>query len=163
MSELWTGGCQCGAVRYRFSSRPRSAHVCHCRMCQKAFGGFYAPLAGAPKSDFEFTRGTVKIFKSSDISERGFCAECGTPLTFIDVDGDWVCVSIGSLDTPEYFPPQSQHGVESRYYFVDGIGHLPDHLPTETRKPELTAEIKATNHQHPDHDTDVWPQPKEAK
>ena len=33
---LATGGCQCGAVRYRATAMLDNAHVCHCRMCQKA-------------------------------------------------------------------------------------------------------------------------------
>ena len=41
-----TGGCQCGAVRYALLEPPSNPHICHCRMCQKAFGSFFAPLAG---------------------------------------------------------------------------------------------------------------------
>ena len=45
MSEFrLTGGCQCGAVRYALLEEPTGAHICHCRMCQKAFGSFFAPL-----------------------------------------------------------------------------------------------------------------------
>ncbi|MET0640383.1 MAG: GFA family protein, partial [Hyphomicrobium sp.] len=44
MNELHTGGCQCGAVRFRVEGELGDASVCHCRMCQKAFGSFYAPL-----------------------------------------------------------------------------------------------------------------------
>ena len=48
-----SGQCLCGAVRYRFTKKPGGAHVCHCRMCQKAFGSFFAPLTGvkADKAD----------------------------------------------------------------------------------------------------------------
>ena len=40
-----SGGCQCGAVRFRVTSFGRSS-VCHCRMCQKATGGLFAALFG---------------------------------------------------------------------------------------------------------------------
>jgi hypothetical protein len=39
-----TGGCQCGAVRYRIEGDLGRASICHCRMCQKAFGG---PVRGS--------------------------------------------------------------------------------------------------------------------
>ncbi len=43
-----TGGCQCGAIRYALHDAPTGASICHCRMCQKAFGNYFAPLAGVP-------------------------------------------------------------------------------------------------------------------
>ena len=155
MSESWSGGCQCGAARYRFSQKPTGAHICHCRMCQKAFGGFYAPLVGARLEYFEVTRGDIAIFSSSDLVERGFCRECGTPLTFAYKGGRGVSVSIGSLDHPEEFPPIDQHGVEGRLPFVNDLGHLPD-LPT-TEDPDTAKSIRLSNHQHPDYDTAEWP------
>lgn len=157
MSETWSGGCQCGAVRYRFTDKPRGAHVCHCRMCQKAFGAFYAPLVGQLRDSFEVTRGEIATFRSSDLVERGFCRDCGTPLTFNYLSGKHISVSIGSLDHPELFPPVDQHGIEGRYPFVDGIGHLPDRRSTEEEAPEIAAAIAASSHQHPDHDTAEWP------
>jgi len=158
MSEAFSGGCQCGAVRYRFTAKPTGAHICHCRMCQKAFGAFYAPLVGGPAETFEITRGQIATFMSSDQAERGFCARCGTPLTFRYVDGDWMSVSIGSLDDPAAFPPVDQHGVESRMPYAKGLGNLPDRPATEAEHPEAASFIRQTNHQHPDHDTKTWPQ-----
>ena len=157
MSETWSGGCQCGAVRYRFTQKPQGAHICHCRMCQKAFGAFYAPLVGGPLERFELTRGEIAIFRSSDQVERGFCRDCGTPLSFSYIGGNWMGVSIGSLDNPDAFPPKDQHGVDSRLRWVNDIGDLPDEPSIEERKPDIAAFIKSTNHQHPDHDTEVWP------
>ena len=157
MTETWTGGCQCGAVRYRFTQKPKGAHICHCRMCQKAFGAFYAPLVGGPTEAFEVTRGQLAIFKSSDQADRGFCRDCGTPLTFAYVDGNWISVSIGSLDSPEAFPPKDQHGVDSRLSWANAVGSLPDNDPIEERASDKAAFIRSTNHQHPDHDTATWP------
>jgi hypothetical protein len=42
-SETLTGGCQCGAVRFATKLVGRGS-ICHCRMCQKAFGSFFGPL-----------------------------------------------------------------------------------------------------------------------
>jgi hypothetical protein len=133
-----TGGCQCGAVRYALAEAPTGAHICHCRMCQKAFGSFFAPLAGVPVDAFRLTRGTLAVFRSSDQAERGFCRDCGTPLTFRYVERPRIAISIGSLDAPQ------------RCATLPG---LPGERTTEEDAPELAGRIAASNHQHPDHDT----------
>lgn len=155
--EGCSGGCQCGAVRYRFLTRPRAPLVCHCRMCQKAFGSPFAALVGAPREAFELTRGTIATFMSSDRAERGFCRDCGTPLTYALVSGNWLCVSICSLDEPEAFPPREQHGVEARLGWLAHLAEIPERRPTADENPASAAIVVASNRQHPDHDTDVWP------
>jgi len=37
-----TGGCFCGAIRYRMTSAPMFVHCCHCLDCQKQTGGAFA-------------------------------------------------------------------------------------------------------------------------
>jgi hypothetical protein len=154
------GGCQCGAVRYALHEQPTGPHICHCRMCQKAFGSFFAPLTGVPLTAFEITRGALAIYKSSDPTERGFCSNCGTPLTIHDVGSPRIAVSIGSLDEPEKIPPENQYGIESRISWFERLPSLPGEKTTEEDHPELARKIAATNHQHPDHDTDHWPPEK---
>ena len=146
-----TGGCQCGAVRYRLSSEPQNAHVCHCRMCQKAMGNYFAALARVPISDLTWTRGAPSIFQSSELVERGFCRDCGTPLTFRYVNTDRINISLGSLDDPKAVPPLRQFGMEGRMPFMSGLTELPgskteDDVPAEMMK-------KLASRQHPDHDT----------
>ncbi len=152
-----TGGCQCGAVRYALHEQPSDPHICHCRMCQKAFGSFFAPLTGVPLDKFEVTRGALAIFMSSDQTERGFCRDCGTPLTFHYVDSPRIAVSIGSLDQPAKVTPGRQYGIESRMPWFAALADLPGETTTEEDEPALAAAIAASNHQHPDHDTAVWP------
>ena len=54
-SNNLTGGCQCGAVRYEWTTRPAYSSVCYCRMCQKASGQPFMGLTGgkhrAPEVD----------------------------------------------------------------------------------------------------------------
>ncbi len=152
-----TGGCQCGAVRYALHAEPTGPHICHCRMCQKAFGSFFAPLAAVPLSAFEVTRGQIAVFKSSDQVERGFCRDCGTPLSFHYVHKSHISIAIGSLDEPARFQPQEQFGIEARMPWFGALATLPGDLTTEEEGGELIVHIAASNHQHPDHDTAVWP------
>ncbi len=58
MSAL-SGGCQCGAVRFACES-VSGASICHCRMCQKAMGNVFSPLASA--HGLVWTRGEPKRF-----------------------------------------------------------------------------------------------------
>ena len=73
-NETHSGGCQCGAIRFRVEGTLDDASVCHCRMCQKAFGGFYAPLVSLRHAKLTWTRGSPKVFQSSNFVLRGFCA-----------------------------------------------------------------------------------------
>ena len=65
-----TGGCQCGAVRYRLAKAPSRANVCHCRMCQKAVGGPFKAWANVRIQDLAWTRGTPTVFHSSSAAQR---------------------------------------------------------------------------------------------
>ena len=129
MSDTWSGGCQCGAVRYRFTKKPDGAHVCHCRMCQKAFGAFYAPLVGARHEYFGVTRGEIAKYSSSDLVERGFCRDCGTPLTFAyDTPEARIYVTIGSMDDPELAGIEIQYGLEARISWVRFCEDVPGEI-----------------------------------
>lgn len=114
-----TGGCQCGAVRYALYVAPQAAHACHCRMCQRAVGGAFALLAGAPRVDFAWTKGDPAFFASSNVATRGFCRACGTPLSFAyNKPEARLYVTIGSLDDPGSVPIERQFGIESRLDWV---------------------------------------------
>lgn len=148
-----SGGCQCGAVRYHATAMLDNAHICHCRMCQKAVGNLFAALVAAPRDVLSWTRGVPAVFFSSAHVARGFCSSCGTPLFYDYVDGDRVNLTIGSLDQPVAFAPTRQVGIEARMPGFATIGALPGPQTTEEEMPDEAAEIKASNRQHPDQDT----------
>ncbi|TKT81485.1 GFA family protein [Aquamicrobium sp. LC103] len=151
---VYSGGCQCGAVRFHVEGALGDASVCHCRMCQKASGGFYMPLVSVRQARVEWTRGEPKRFQSSNHARRGFCAECGTPLTYEAPDG--MALAIGAFDHPEEIAPAIQWGIEAKLPYVDGIPSLPGE---DTMADQDAASFLSTlvSHQHPDHDTETWP------
>ena len=151
---VYTGGCQCGAVRFRVDGALPDVSICHCRMCQKAFGSFYAPLATVPEGGLSWTRGEPKRFRSSSHVLRGFCAECGTPLTYEAPDG--VALAIGAFDAPEEVAPRVQFGVEKKLSFVDTIPTLPKRRTEDDVEAAFFLAL-ITSFQHPDHDTEIWP------
>jgi hypothetical protein len=145
-----TGGCQCGAVRYALHAKPTHGSICHCRMCQKASGNFFAAFSGVRMGDVTWTRGEPAIFKSSDLVERGFCRDCGTPLTFRYVDTDRISITIGSFDDPAPLTIEEQYGIESRLPAFESLQGLPGERSNDGELPERIARM-ASRH-HPDHD-----------
>lgn len=130
-----TGGCQCGAVRYALFTPPENAHVCHCRMCQRATGGLFAALAGAPKSKFAWTKGAPAVFASSNLATRAYCRDCGTPLTFsYNQPEARIYVTIGSMDAPERAPIIMQYGIEGRIPWVTFCEDVPTEKTGEDPK-----------------------------
>lgn len=95
----WTGGCLCGAVRYRASAPPQYASYCHCGMCRKSSGAPFTGFVEFPQDALQWTKGQATTYLSSDGVVRDFCGRCGSPLTF---QADEVLfVTLGSLDTPD--------------------------------------------------------------
>ncbi|MEI9901940.1 MAG: GFA family protein [Hyphomicrobium sp.] len=155
-TSVHSGGCQCGAVRYALYDEPTDASICHCRMCQKAFGSYFAPLADVKLEAFVLTRGALSKFRSSAAVERGFCSTCGTPLSFRYVDEDKIAIALGSLDHPERVPLRRQYGLESRLAWIPQLD-LPGAKTEDSSTQEHLTQIASANYQHPDHDTDSWP------
>jgi len=150
-----SGGCQCGAVRYRFEGTPRHVALCHCRMCQKATGSVAWAYFTAAKSELIWTRGRPTLYRSSAAAQRGYCQSCGTPLTFEPEDADSLDVGIATLDTPAVLEPSEQYWIGTRMPWFAGLATLPvvgagDDLPEAEAR-------RRSPYQHPDHDTADWP------
>ena len=141
MTDKMTGGCQCGAVRYELARPPHDASICHCRMCQRATGSYFAPLASVGNSDFSVTKGELAIYASSAVAERGFCAECGSPLTFRYLEEEEISVAIPSLDAPDLVAPEIQYGIESVSAHFHGLSDLPGETTEESTPPEMFKRI----------------------
>lgn len=151
-----TGGCQCGAVRFR-AERLGRATICHCRMCQKAFGSFFGPLVTG--YGISWTRGAPKHFQSSNKVRRGFCGDCGTPLTYEVAGEKTVEIAIGAFDDPSVAGPVLQVNPADKLPFFDGLTMLPTRRPGESRQQDAF-NAAVVSRQHPDHDTNVWPPAK---
>jgi hypothetical protein len=147
MSDLpvLAGGCQCGAVRFRVEGEPGRASICHCRMCQKAFAGPFGALVTVNVADLTWTRATPSRFQSSDAVQRGFCAACGTPLTF-EWSADKIDLAVFAFDDLSRVEPNVQLAVEGRPAWMDRLADMPVRPPMGPSGPVVS-------HQHPDHDT----------
>lgn len=152
MSEaIRTGGCQCGAVRFRVKGKLGKPSICHCRMCQKQFSSFFSALVTAPQDGVEWTREEPSYFQSSVNIDRGFCSRCGTPLTYRHPGG--LELAIGAFDDRADLAPQIQVNRQARLPWVERIFEAPAHEDVDY----YTQQEAIISFQHPDHETDVWP------
>ncbi len=159
MTAAIAGGCQCGAVRYAVEGDPEIVAICHCRMCQKATGSVIWPFFTVGRTALSWTRGGPAHYRSSEAAQRGFCAACGTPLTFEPEGEETIDLGIATLDDPAAMKPTGQVWTGAA---VPWFGELAD-LPNVGLGDKLPAEEVARRKpfQHPDHDTETWP-PKGA-
>ncbi len=133
MTEPLTGGCLCGAVRYRITAEPVVALYCHCRMCQQAHGAPAIAWLAVPYAGFAITAGKPIAYRSSGHAFRHFCGVCGTPLLCHEADSPrYMDVSIASLDTPEAVPPTLHIWTASKIPWFDTGDDLPRY-PTGER------------------------------
>lgn len=100
------GGCQCGTIRFETGGAPRFVANCHCHDCRKATGAAFATWVGFTDEQISWS-GERALHASSPGVQRGFCRECGSPLSY---QGEkWpgeTHLLIGAFDQPEAFTPK---------------------------------------------------------
>jgi len=94
------GSCLCGAVSFQIEGDLHPPDACHCRMCRKVSGHFWAST-DLPESALTLS-GADKVtwFQSSEKVKRGFCSVCGSALFWKPIFKDKIAVAMGALDTP---------------------------------------------------------------
>lgn len=108
-----TGGCICGAVRYRVSGLPLAVFICHCGNCKQRTGSAFSLSMVTQRKHFEQTVGET-LWRdcpggSGDIHRQHLCPQCLTR-THTDMLAypDIVNVRPGTLDQPEAVVPIAQ-------------------------------------------------------
>lgn len=97
MSTL-KGSCNCGAVSFTLDQAPTEATACHCSLCRKQSGHFFAS-ANLPKASLVIAGAeNLTWYRSSEKVRRGFCSRCGSWLFWEPVFRDWTSVALGALD-----------------------------------------------------------------
>jgi hypothetical protein len=115
MPQTHDGGCLCGEVRFTLTGPAKWTGYCHCHSCRKHTGAPVSAFAGFEREAVRFTRGAPAIYASSPGVKRGFCARCGSTLTY---EGErWpteMHFHVGALDDPEAFAPTGHAFTEER-------------------------------------------------
>jgi hypothetical protein len=110
-----TGGCLCGAVRFVADGPPKWTSYCHCRSCRRQTGAPVSAYAGFRTASVRFEGNMPTYYVSSPGVRRGFCATCGSTLTY---EGErWpneVHLHIGTFDDPSTLAPTGHAFADER-------------------------------------------------
>jgi hypothetical protein len=124
------GGCACGKVRYRLTSRPMFVHCCHCLNCQKHTGSAFVinmliETSRVERSGLE-PRGTIMPLNGGSPNTIFRCPECGVAL-WSDYGNrpQLMFVRAGTLDDPRAIEPDVHIYTRSKLPWV----RLPEGKP----------------------------------
>ena len=102
---MLTGGCQCGALRYRVMAQPSRIYVCHCTECRAQSSSAFGISVIVPPAAVELTAGRPRIWRRDTASGKvlacAFCPDCGSRIWHVNEPaGDEMSIKGGSLDLP---------------------------------------------------------------
>lgn len=123
--DVLTGGCLCGAIRYRAEGPVIRVNHCHCEMCRRASGAIAATWAAVPVAGFSTSGATPAEFRASDFATRSFCAKCGSTLFWKRDGAAKIDLSVGTIDDAGAIGAGRHDWVEGRLGGFVLDAHLP--------------------------------------
>ena len=112
-SQVSTGGCLCGAVRYDLTAPPLFVHACHCRDCQRHTGSAFVVNAMVLAKDLLVTKGALAPWPAPAAKgNKHFihrCTQCQGAVwsSYGGQATAMVYLRAGTLDAPEDLPPRA--------------------------------------------------------
>lgn len=105
----YTGGCQCGGIRYVLEGIIFGLSVCHCHDCQRQSGSAFGMSLIVSPEAFSLTAGTLKTFVVTTDSGRSktcaFCPDCGGRIC--NYTNARTSVKAGTLDDVSWLEPRA--------------------------------------------------------
>ncbi|MCX5570523.1 GFA family protein [Kaistia nematophila] len=134
MSSSHHGSCLCGAARFEVSGDFQSFFLCHCSRCRKDSGSAHGANLFSTEARLDWLSGEEKVrtFQLPETRhQRSFCADCGSALPGLQMDGALLVVPAGSLDSPLPMRPNAHINVASRADWDEHLEQIPrlDGLP----------------------------------
>jgi hypothetical protein len=132
--NVFTGGCLCGAVRFKVCGSIAAAAYCHCADCRKCTGSAFNVSVPVDVAKFKLLSGNPKGFtKTADSGNeltRHFCPDCGSPLfTSSPHHLDRVYVKAGAFDDPSIIVPAHQSWASASVPW----SNIPPELPSYSK------------------------------
>ncbi|MBB3047582.1 hypothetical protein FHR99_001848 [Litorivivens lipolytica] len=122
-----TGGCHCGAIRYEVSGESLTHALCHCSDCRRHAGAPMVSWTMYPQDALKVTKGTPKIYESSENGRRQFCGDCGTGLFYANEQTlpGLIDIQSSTYDDPESIPARIHIQVAERLNWMERAHELP--------------------------------------
>ena len=109
MTAPYTGGCQCGSVRYVVTTGPIRLLACHCKECQRQSGSAFGMSMPVKKTSLTVTGRTKQFTRGADSGNEVtgvFCPECGVRIYHVlKSTQDVVSIKPGTFDDTHWLRP----------------------------------------------------------
>ncbi|MBW3098046.1 GFA family protein [Pseudohoeflea coraliihabitans] len=130
-----TGGCLCGAVRFRTEGPLRAVIACHCGQCRRQSGLYYAATdVDDTCLTIDDQAGMLCWYHSSNQAARGFCKRCGSALFWRARKRERTSILAGAFDPPTGLQMAAHIYCADKgdfYTIADGLPQHARDLPAE--------------------------------
>ena len=137
MNALYTGGCQCGRIRYEINAKPLTIYLCHCSECQKQSSSAFGMSMPVPREAVAIIQGQPKQWTRTSSHGREvtclFCEDCGTRLFHNPARNPKITnVKPGTLDDTSWLQPVGNLWTKS----AQGWVHISEHMLNYEGQPD---------------------------
>lgn len=127
MADL-SGGCMCGRVRYTVRGDVLNTGHCHCESCRRITSSPVTTYFTVLRRDVVIAGDTLRHFASSPGVSRGFCSNCGSPVSYeTERRPGEIDLFVASLDRGQSIE------IHAHWFWTERVDwlHIEDDLPKE--------------------------------
>jgi hypothetical protein len=128
MSNKYAGSCLCGRVRFEIDGEFERFYLCHCEYCRKDTGSAHAANLFSSTAALRWLAGEGNV-RQFDLPAtrhgKSFCGTCGSALPRTQMNGQWLVVPAGSLNSEVLIRPNAHIFVASRAGWDDALERVP--------------------------------------
>ncbi len=123
-----SGSCLCGNVRFEVTGDFQSFFLCHCAHCRKDTGSAHAANLFSTTARINWLCGFDKVHSfhlPTTQHVKSFCADCGSAMPSVQMDGQLLVVPAGALDDDIGIRPTAHIFCASRANWDSGLDSIP--------------------------------------
>lgn len=124
MGDKHSGSCLCGKVQFNIRGHFDSFYLCHCMYCQKDTGSAHSANLFSSGGELQWNAGEDNIRTYNLPSTRhlkSFCAECGSALPSLQMEGKLIVVPAGSLNSELIKKPDAHIFMSSKASWEENL------------------------------------------